>query len=228
MLPSAVLARAKQLGLQLLAVTDHNSVENVAAFEEAAQGTGVAVLPGMEVQTREEVHMVCLFDSLEVALDWQEHVYGHLPERENDERFFGPQWLVASADEIIGNHKQLFLVSTDLSVDDVAADVRRLGGLCIPAHVDRPAYSIISNLGFIPPDLGVIAVEISQRFTPEEALAKFPGLSGLGIVASSDAHYLADMRARNTFRIKSPTIHELSLALTNSDGREMWVDGRKV
>lgn len=228
MLPSPILARARELNLQMLAITDHNSVENVTAFQAAAQGTGIHVIPGMEVQTREEVHMICLFDALDQAASWQEVVYSHLPNRKNDERFFGSQWLVDAQGRIVGEHEQLFLVSTDLSVEDVANEVSALGGLCIPAHVDRPAYSIISNLGFVPPDLAVSAVEISQRATPADVRLKYPALAKLGLVADSDAHYLNDMCGRNTFKVKELTVKELELAMTGREGREMWIDGRSV
>ncbi len=228
MLPSPVIWRAKELGLQMIAVTDHNTIENAAAFREAAEGLDVMVLPGMEVQTREEVHLLCLFDELGQASSWQAIVYAHLPKLKNDERAFGEQWVVDAEDEIVRVHEQLFLVSTQLTVGEVVRQVRALGGLCIPSHVDRPAYSLIANLGFIPPDLELAAVEISHRMTPQEARAKFPQLRGLGLVANSDAHYLQDMSRRNTFKVEEPTVAELALALAGRDGREMWIDGLRV
>lgn len=225
MLPGPVLERAEELGLQMIAITDHNTAGNVAAFQEAAEGTGITVLPGMEVQTREEVHLLCLFDTLEQAEMWQEEVYAHLPDLKNDERFFGEQWLVDAKNQILRHEDRLLLVSADLSVSDAAARIKALGGLCIPSHVDRPAYSIISQLGFIPPDLEVIAVEISHRATPAQMRSRFPQLQRLGMVANSDAHYLHDMQKRNTFKIKEPTVAEVALALAGGEGREMWIDG---
>lgn len=227
MLPSAVLERAQELGLQMLAVTDHNSAENVAALWEAAQGTEITILPGMEVQTREEVHLICLFDTVDQALALQETVYTHLPNQKNDERFFGPQWIVNACDEVVAHNNRLLAVACNLSVTEAVNRVNGLGGLCIPAHVDRPAYSILSQLGFIPPDLDLIAVEISHLITPKQARERFPQLRGYSLVANSDAHYLRDMDRRNTFKIQAPTIAEIKLALAFRDGKEMWIDGQR-
>jgi 3',5'-nucleoside bisphosphate phosphatase len=228
MVPGWVLAQAAELGLDILAVTDHNTVANIGAFQRAAEDTGITVLAGMELQTREEVHLVCLFDSLVDGGGWEAEVRQHLPELKNDERYFGEQWLVDEYDEVIDKETRLLLVSTDLSVEDAVEGVARHGGVVIPAHVDRPAYSIIANLGFVPPDLDIAGVELSPRITPAEALARFPQLAGLSMVASSDAHYLGDMRARNTLRMAAPTVDELAKALAYQDGREMWIDGRRV
>ena len=228
MTPDAIIQRAQEIELEMLAVTDHNSAENVAAVLQAAQGTGITVLPGMEVQTREEVHLLCLFDTLAQVLAWQETVYQHLPNLQNDENAFGPQWVMDAEGEVIAVNDRLLLVSSDLSVEDVVRGVRALGGLCIPSHVDRPAYSIISHLGFIPPDLELVAVEISHLVTSAVARQRFPQLKGLGMVGNSDAHQLGDMSARNTIKVQQPCIRELTLALAQRDGRESWVDGLQL
>jgi hypothetical protein len=225
MTPDVIIARAQELRLDILAVTDHNSAENAGAVIEAAEGTEITVLPGMEVQTREEAHILCLFDRLAQALAWQEIVYTHLPNLKNKEEAFGPQWVVDATGEILAVNDRLLLVAADLSVEQVIGQVKALGGLCIPSHVDRPAYSIISQLGFIPPDLELLGVEISRLTNPAAARQRFPQLKGLGIVANSDAHDPAGMMARNTFKIVSPTTDELALALAHREGRELWVDG---
>ncbi len=225
MTPEAIVRRAQELGLKMIAVTDHNSAENVAAVQQAAQGTGITVLPGMEVQTKEEAHLLSLFDTLEQVLTWQEIVYAHLPNLKNDENAFGPQWVMDAEGQVIGVNDRLLLVSTDLSVEGVVRGVKALGGLCIPSHVDRPGYSIISHLGFIPPDLELVAVEISHLVTPAVARQRFPQLKDFGLVANSDAHQPADISGRNTFKVRQPCISELVLALAQRDGREMWIDG---
>jgi PHP family Zn ribbon phosphoesterase len=225
MLPEFIVERAQELGLSIIAVTDHNSSENVAAVMTAAEGTEITVLPGMEVQTREEVHVVCLFDTLEQALTWQGDVYGHLPPLKNKEETFGTQIVLAPDGSPLRKNDRLLLTSTNFAVEEVVRRVRRLEGLCIPAHVDRPAYSIIANLGFVPPDLGLDGVEISQLVGIEEARKRFPQLANLALVANSDAHRLKDMVRRTTFKMERATVAEIALALAGEGGRGVWVDG---
>jgi len=225
MLPELILERAQELGLHMIAIADHNSAENVAAVLAAAQGTGIAVLPGMEVQTREEVHLLCLFDTLEQVTFWQEEVYAHLPPLKNREDVFGVQVVLDATGEVAGYNDRLLLTSTFFSVEEALQRVRELEGLCIPAHVDRPSFSIIANLGFIPPDLGFTGVEISHLVSPQEARARFPELERYTLVAGSDAHRLREMGRRTTFKIAEPTVAELSLALAGREGRGVWVDG---
>jgi len=225
MLPEFILERAQQLGLGLMAVTDHNSAENAAAMLTAAEGTGITILPGMEVQTREEVHLLCLFDTLEQVTLWQEEVYAHLPPLKNKEDVFGVQVMLDADGEPVGYNERLLLTSTSFSVEEVVQRVRDLNGLCIPAHVDRPAYSIIANLGFIPPDLGIVGVEISQLTGPKEARTHFPQLERYSLTASSDAHRLRDMVSRMTLKMAEATVAELALALAGEGGRAVWVDG---
>lgn len=228
MRPDAIIARAQELELEIIAVTDHNSAENVQAVCDAACGSGITVWSGMEVQTREEVHLVCLFDTCAQALALQETVYAHLPALKNDERVFGPQWRLDAEGEVIGTVERLLLVAANLSLADVVGRVRALGGVCIPAHVDRPAYSIIANLGFIPPELELTAVEISHFSTPKGVRERFPQLRGYTLVGNSDAHRLAEMCWRNTFRMAAPSIAELALALAGRDERGTWVDGYQL
>lgn len=225
MLPELILRQAQELNLGVIAVTDHNSAENAVAVVNAAAGTGVTVLPGMEVQTREEVHMLCLFDTLDQVARWQADVYAHLPPLRNEAEVFGCQVVLDPAGEPAGYNERLLLTSTSLTVEDVVERVRDLGGMCIPAHVDRPAYSLIANLGFIPPDLDVPAAEISARTTLPQARERFPQLATWSLVGNGDAHRLHDMARRTTFKVAAPTVAELSLALAGRDERGTWIDG---
>jgi len=225
MLPEFIVKRAQELSLGLIAITDHNSAENVAAVLTAAEGTGITVLPGMEVQTREEVHVLCLFDTLEQVTLWQKEVYAHLPLLENDEDAFGVQVVLDAEGHVVGRNARLLLVSTSFSVEEVVHRVHNLSGLCIPAHVDRPAYSIIANLGFVPPDLGIAGVEISHLVSLKEARARFPQLERYSLVAGGDAHRLQDMARRTTLKLAEATVAELSLALAGEGDRGVWVDG---
>jgi len=189
MTPGNIVNMALLKGLDIIAVTDHNSCANLPAVMEAARENGLMVIPGMEVQTKEEVHIVCLFKRMEGAMKFAEIVYNSLPDIKNSEEIFGRQLIFNGTDEIVGKEDRLLLSSSALSVNDVFILVRALGGICIPAHVDRPGFSIIANLGFIP----------SKKFTPAAALKKYPFLSKFKYIVSSDAHYLQDINEREFF-----------------------------
>lgn len=199
MTPGNIVNMALLKGLDIIAVTDHNSCANLPAVLDVAKENGLMVIPGMEVQTKEEVHILCLFKRFEGAVKFAEIVYNSLPDIRNSEEVFGSQLVFNSKDEIVGKEDKLLLSSTVLSVNDVFVLVRGLGGICIPAHVDRPGFSIIANLGFIPPNLKVKTIEISKRNTPEAVLKKYPFLDKYQHIISSDAHYLQDISEREFF-----------------------------
>jgi PHP family Zn ribbon phosphoesterase len=228
MLPEFIVEQAGELGLDLIAVTDHNSAENCEAVINAAAETGLVVWPGMEVQSREEVHLLCLFDTLEQVLAWQKQVYSALPPLKNKPDVFGVQVILSADGDPASYNDRLLLTSTSFSVDDVVHRVQGLGGLCIPAHVDRPAYSIIANLGFIPPDLELRAVEISPLVGPKDARARIPGLESYSLIASGDAHRLKEMVRRTTVKMATRTVAELSRALAGEGDRGVWVDGLRT
>lgn len=222
MLPRGIVAAALRRDLSLVGICDHNASENVAAVQAAAVQTGVSVLAGMEVTSREEVHVLALFPDLEVAAAWQGFVYGHLPLLPNNERAFGVQLVVDERDEIVSVDERLLLTATNLTLAEIAAEVDRRGGLAIPAHVDRPAFSIISQLGFVPPDLAVPALEVSARANPEEPRAIHPSLAGWRLVQSSDAHFLGQVgAARTLFWLEEPTFAESRLACRGEQGRRI-------
>jgi len=223
MIPPLIVERALELGLSLIAITDHNSAENVAACMEAAEGTNLTVLPGMEVETEEEVHLLCLFDTLEQVLTMQGRVYNHLPPLKNKDDVFGPQFVVDATGEFIAYNDRLLLTATSLSVEGVVERVNELGGVCIPAHIDRPSYSLLANLGFIPPDLNFPALEITPRAKPAELLKQFPDLAGYTLIVDGDAHRLSEINARTVFTLSEPTIAELRLAFAGREGRGVQI-----
>jgi len=219
MIPPLIVRRAKEVGLDLIAVTDHNCADNVGAVIEAAADSGIAVLPGMEVQTREEVHLLCLFDTIQQVMRWQRVVYEALPSRKNPAEVFGPQFVVDATGEFIRHNERLLLTSTSLSVEQVVEGVNREGGLCIAAHVDRPSYSLLVSLGFIPSGLDLAALEVSPRITVEEAKERFPQISGWPLIVSSDAHRLDEMNAYTMLILEEPSIAEIRMAFAAQGGR---------
>jgi 3',5'-nucleoside bisphosphate phosphatase len=194
MIPPLIVRRALEVGLGLIAVTDHNAAANAAAVIRAAARTGLVVLPGMEVQTAEEVHMLCLFDTVEQALTWQGIVFDHLPDRQNPEDVLGGQYVVDATGDYVRTETRLLLTSTDLSLEEAVRRVNGLGGAAIPAHIDRPMYGLLANLGFVPPRLDVPALEIMARSDPAKVRAAHPDLAAWSLIRGSDAHRLIEMR----------------------------------
>ncbi len=225
MIPPLIVRRARELGLGLLGVTDHHSAENAGAVQQAARPYGIRVLPGMEVQTREEVHVLCLFDETDRARSWQDMIWEHLPAEPNREEHFGVQYVVSPEGEYLRTNKRLLQTSTSLSFEQVLALTEAWGGLALPAHVDRPRYSLFANLGFIPEGVRLAGAEISRHITGEEAVSRFPSLKGVTLVQSGDAHRLAEMTRATRLRVAEPTLHELRRALLKEGGRDVVLQG---
>lgn len=218
--PRDIVKRAVEIGLDIIAITDHNSAQNARAVMDAAKNTNLTVIPGMEVYTREEAHMICLFDTAQHAEEFQEVIYDHLADGENDPDWFGPQYIVDGNENVIGECKKLLAMPTNLHVHHVASFVIDLGGIIYPAHIDRKSNSLLRVLGFIPTNLPLDAVEIAQPF--EEASKNIGMLknSKYSIMRSSDAHMIEQLGTKSTWcYMEAPTFDELSKAIKRTDGR---------
>lgn len=220
MIPPLIVQTALEHGVNLIAISDHNASDNVASVIKAAEGYDLTVLPGMELQTREDVHALCLFDTLEQLIALQNLVDQNLPEIDNDIEYFGEQFIVDHHGGFIRRKKQLLITATRLSFDDAFRAVDKLGGLFIPAHVNRQTFGLIYHLGFVPPDLPLVALEISRHITPESAIQEFPQIKGFPLIQSGDVHYLDDFLGVNQFLIESPTLSEIIMALKGENGRK--------
>jgi PHP family Zn ribbon phosphoesterase len=198
MTPNNIINMALLKGLDAIAVTDHNSAENVEAVMELGHKKGIVVVPGMEVQSKEEVHLLCYFAGLDRVLDFQRRVYNNL-EGENNPDYFGEQLIMDEMDRVIGHNRRLLIGSADLSVEKIVDLVVQEEGRVVPAHVDKKAYSIISNLGFIPPDLDIKSIEVSRPGNIAGLLHQYGQLKGYRIIHSSDAHRLEDIQEREFF-----------------------------
>ncbi|AGB41911.1 putative metal-dependent phosphoesterase, PHP family [Halobacteroides halobius DSM 5150] len=222
MTPQNIIKQALGVGLDIIAITDHNSAENVEVAIKLAKDTPLTVIPGMEVTTSEEVHLVCLFANLKQVLQLQEIVYKALPNIKNKEEVFGPQIIVNSNDQYVKKLDRLLLTATDLTVKQVIKEVRKLGGLVIPAHIDKKNYSLISNLGFIPPDLNLSIVEIYSKVDLEEIKLKFPQLENYFLITSSDAHYLEDIAKSIKLRLNSKKLSKLKKVISiNEESKKL-------
>jgi PHP family Zn ribbon phosphoesterase len=224
MIPPLIVQEALQKHIRIIAITDHNATANIGAVQKAAEGTGLVVLPGMEVQTREEVHALCLFDTIEQAEQWQAQVSSALPFLQNDPDHFGEQFVVDETGEFIRRETQLLLTSTNLSFDDAWKQVNALGGLFIPAHVDRQAFGLLANLGFVPPHIAVEALEVSRHLRPDLAIRKYPQIAGYPLIQSGDVHRLEEYLGVNHFILEAPTVAEIRLALKGLEGRSFSVE----
>lgn len=224
MIPPLIVQEALERRIGLIAITDHNASANVEAVQRAAAGTGLTVLPGMELQTQEEVHLLCLFDSIEQLFAWQAVVDGCLPDQENIPEFFGEQFVVDETGDFIRRENRLLLTSASLSLEAACRGVSELEGLAIPAHVDRKAFGLIANLGFIPDKLPIEALEISRRHTPQQARQAFPQVGSYPLVRSGDAHRLVEFLGANRFYIQNPSIAEIRRAFRSEGGRRLIVE----
>ncbi len=214
MTPNNIVNMALIKGLNAIAVTDHNSARNLPAVHECGKKAGILVIPGMEIESREEVHLLCLFPSLEAAFRMQDKVYGSLPPVPNREDIFGPQLIMDSRDCVIGKEERLLITASSLSLEEVSNTVEGLGGVLIPAHVDRSSYSVLSNLGFIPESLPAGSVEVSGGCDTASLLKAYPRLEKYKLVRSSDAHSLGEILEREFFlEVEELSIGELLAAL---------------
>jgi len=220
MSPRAVVERARVSGLDIIAVTDHNTTENASAVIEAAAGTGLAVLPGIEMTTAEEVHILGLFEAGTDLGPFQEDVYRNLPDVPSKMKFVDDQVIVDAADYVTGFSPRCLFGATLFSVQEAVGLIHRHGGLAIACHVDRESFSIISQLGFIPPDLELEAVEVSPRMTAAAARTAFGEFDHRPIVRFSDAHKPEEIGTATTdFLVEGPGLDEIRRALAGEDGR---------
>ncbi len=196
MTPNNIVNMAVMKGLDAIALTDHNSGANLEAVSICARNHGLVFIPGMELESCEEVHLVCLLPNLKSAMKLHDIVYDSLPAIRNRKDIFGSQYFMDDKDRIIGEEERLLITASSLTADEVFSLVRGLGGAVIPAHVDRPSYSMLSNLGLIPEVLGIKHLEISKNCDESAFRATHPELDGYRLIRSSDAHYLGDILER--------------------------------
>lgn len=227
MTPHHIVMRAAQYGVDAVAITDHNASANAAAAVEAAKNYGVKVFPGMEVECREEAHIVVLFDTLEQLAAWQKIVDANMSGLKNNAERFGAQFIVDDDNNFIAEEERMLLGPLKLPAAEVIQKVNAMGGMAIAAHVDRPSYSLLMQLGFLPSDMGLAAAEISLAGIRELKEQKLKlALGGLNYVTDSDAHMMDSFinGPKNLITVKSLTVAELKLALAAEDGRS-WQPG---
>ena len=217
--PRALVDEAVSLGLDVIAVCDHNSSENVQYVLKAARGTSLCVIGGMEVTTREEVHVLALFGEPYSLSQLQDYVYDRLHGL-NDEKAFGLQPVVNEKGEVEGFNERLLIGATTISLEDLVQRIHEYGGLAVAAHIDRTSFGVIGQLGFVPPHVPFDALEVSSRLGIKGGRRKFPELSAYPFITSSDAHFIGDIGAKCTrMALMEPSFPEVAMALRKQQGR---------
>jgi len=210
--------------IDIIGICDHNSAENVRAAVAAAAGKNITVLPGMEITSTEEVHILGIFDEVAPVLILQEIVFEHLAPGGNNKEIFGEQIIANEFDEVEGYNPRLLLGATSLSLKEVVAEVHGLGGMVVAAHIDREAFSILGQLGFIPENLDLDALEVSS-VTPACAEEIFPGVRNFPLITSSDAHELDDIGSHfSRLLLEAPTFDEIHKAFDKRAGRAVLME----
>lgn len=200
MTPNNIVNMAAIIGLDAIAITDHNSIGNVRSAMKVGEAVGVKVLAGMEVETAEEIHILTLYNTLEAAKEVAKEVYDALPDIKNRPEIFGNQYYMDEDDNVIGEEEKLLISPTSLSTERLLDIVKSVGGLYFPAHVDRHSYSILTNLGFIPDELKIDGIEISKKVSDVGTyLESRPDLKEYRVLRNSDAHYLTDIAEKDAF-----------------------------
>ena len=210
MTPANIIGMAALKGLQAVAITDHNSSLNCEAAMKLGEENGILVIPGMELTTEEEAHVLCLFYRLEDALAFSELVYSRLLPVKNNPTVFGHQYVCDENENITSEIENLLINATSIGFSDVSRELKPYNGVMIPAHVDKSTTSVISNLGFIPPDSDFTTFECKNLANLHSMRRDHPYFNKCNVITDSDAHYLWDINeAVNTINVPQKTIKDI-------------------
>jgi PHP family Zn ribbon phosphoesterase len=224
MIPPLIVQEALEHNIDIIAITDHNASANVEAVQKAALDSQLTVLAGMEVQSREDVHLLCLFENFETLSNWQSAIDTSLPDMQNNAELFGEQFVVDESGEFICSEPRMLLTSTQFSIDEVFEKVNALGGLVIPAHVNRHSYGLFPTLGLISDQWPIIALEISRHVTPQKAISTFPSLKDIPLIQSGDVHRLDEFLGSTYFMLDQPSLPEIRMAFKGEKERTVFIE----
>jgi 3',5'-nucleoside bisphosphate phosphatase len=220
MSPTAIVEKAKSVGLSIIGITDHNCTKHAPLIRTLAQREGIFVLMGAEVTTREEVHCLTFFPDEDSLNQFQAYMEEHLPPIPLNTEVFGYQVVVNEQDDILEELPYLLISGLNASIEEVEGTVRRLNGLFIPAHINKNRYSVISQLGFIPFDLKYDALEIAKHTSMVEFVKAYPYLDGKTFIQSSDSHFIEEIGSVSSFfYLNELTFEEMRQAFHNKNGR---------
>ncbi len=224
MSPANIVEAAARNNIDILGITDHNSTRHAALIKKLAKQQGIFVLCGAEVTTKEEIHCLAFFENNDQLMSFQKYLEEHLADVKNHPELFGHQVVLNEEELIVEKVDKLLVSALDQTIDEVEATVHALGGLFIPAHINRPSFSLFSQLGFVPPGLKADALELSKPATPEQIIKQFPDLSGYTFIRSSDAHHPIQLGSGITvFEMKRRSFSEIRKTLKGVGGRKVWI-----
>jgi 3',5'-nucleoside bisphosphate phosphatase len=224
MSPVNIVKTALEKGLNIIGITDHNSTLHCQLIQKTASEHGIMVMMGAEVTTKEEIHCLTFFENTESLNAFQQYLDKYLPHFPNDEEKFGYQVVVNEKEEILQHIEWLLISAIDQSIDEVEAKVHSLGGLFIPAHIDKSCNSLISQLGFIPPSLNIDGLEISKHAKPENLAFLTSVHHNVPILRNSDAHVLEQIGTSKTeFLLEKLSLSEVRMALRKENGRDTFI-----
>jgi 3',5'-nucleoside bisphosphate phosphatase len=215
MTPGNIIGMAAVKKLDVIALTDHNSCKNCKPFMELAKEYGLIGIPGMELCTAEEVHVVCLFPSLSLALAFDDYVYHHLPDIPNNINIFGNQQICDEEDNVVREEEKLLITATDIPFLEVYDLTAKYEGIMFPAHIEKNSNSLLSNLGFIPREAKFTCAEVKYSAEINNIKSKNPYLFNCRIITNSDAHYLEHINEPDNYlHVKEKDIRGILKALT--------------
>jgi 3',5'-nucleoside bisphosphate phosphatase len=221
MTPRKIIDKVLSQNIDIIAICDHNSAENVPALINAANGKDVLVLSGMEICSREEIHVLAFFENIETAFEMQAKVYENFHGK-NEPEIFGMQVIGNEMDEVLGFNDRLLIGAVEMSIEDIVDKIHSLNGIAIASHIDRESYSVIGQLGFIPETLKFDALEVSPNISLEEARKRFPEYRNYAMIKNSDAHFIEDIgKCVTEFQIEEPSFDEIKKALKNETERNI-------
>ncbi|MCR5848214.1 MAG: PHP domain-containing protein [Lachnospiraceae bacterium] len=212
--PGNIVGMAVIKNLDVIALTDHNTCKNCKAAMAIGREYGITVIPGMELTTSEEVHVLCLFHTLEDAMGFDAYVEPRILQIPNDPKVFGDQFICDENDEVVGTFPTLLISATDISFDKVDDAIKPFNGVMIPAHIDKNSFSLMSNLGFVPPDTDFKCFELADMGNLHRLQESNPYLKNCNVITDSDAHYLEKINeAVNTLYAESNSVDDVLSAL---------------
>lgn len=228
MSPAQIILEAKKKGLDIIGITDHNATHHAELMVELGKNKGITVIPGVEVNTQEEVHCLAFFENTDGTKRFQQFLSKHKTSIQNNPDRFGMQLVVNEKEEILDELPELLIAAIRSGITEVEQTVHQIGGLFIAAHIDRPMYGIYSQIGFIPDNLVLDAIEISNAKELGHILKLRPELHDYTIISNSDAHNLTQVGANVTeLLMNEPSFLEVSLALQGKGGRQVRVGHNK-
>lgn len=221
MSPGNIVSLAVERGLDIIGITDHNSTKQCELVWKLGQRSGLTVIPGCEITSREEVHCLGLFEDFDALRIFQAYLDRHLTIIPNKPVLFGYQLVVDEHDNIQEEIENYLGSSLNVSIEDIEKKVHELSGIFIPAHIDRPRNSLFSQLGFFPPELQVDALQISKLASEKTVREKYQISPEITLVKFSDAHYPVDLgKTATVFELEEPKFAEIRKAIHGREGRK--------